>query len=630
MARIPAVLRRSLDGLHNPTVGGVAMLVAAVVALVWANSPWEGLYTALRDTEIGIASLHLELTVGHWAADGLLAIFFLVVGLELKEEFVNGELSDPRRARLPIIAAFCGMAVPALIYTAVSFGTPGAAAGWAIPMATDIALAVAVLAVAGGALPLALRVFLLTLAVVDDLGAIAVIAVFYTDHLELGWLGATVAVLAVYWGLQRLGVRGAWIYIPLGVLAWAFMHYSGVHATIAGVAIGLLTRLEERPGESESPLDRTLFLAQPISTGLAIPLFALFSAGVALTPEALERAVADPVAIGIVLGLVFGKFIGILGGSWLSVRLGFAKLSDELGWRDIGAAAALAGIGFTVALLIGELAYGGTERYEEVKIAVLTASAIAATVAVVLLRLQIRRRRRQAPSREEVAAAAREHDYSHAEGVFGAAGPFAGEEHGAHPAGNRPNSPPPADPALPAGPGARPAAGASGPPPGRGGPRIANAEGAAEHEGAARMSVPQTGRLDAAEREPTAHSLGDLVALATQDVSELVRGEIELAKLEIARDTRRVAIGVVLGAIAAFMGHLVLILLSMALALGIAAFGLPDWAGFLIAAGVYVLVAVVLIFVASRWLRNFDALKRTRETLGDDLAMLRRGSELSG
>jgi NhaA family Na+:H+ antiporter len=257
--------------------------------------------------------------------------------------------------------------------------------GWAIPMATDIAFALAVLAVVGRHLPTSLRAFLLTLAVVDDLGAIAVIAVFFVDELHLVSLGIAVLCLALYVVLQRRGVRSPLVYVPLAVAAWWFMHESGVHATVAGVAFGLLTRSSPAPGEHESPRDRMEHMVGPWSAGMAVPIFALFSAGVAISGGL--AVLTDPVVVGIALGLVVGKTVGVIGGAWAVTRLGRANLAPDLYWSDIAAMAVLAGIGFTVSLLISELSFEGSEL-DRAKAAVLGASVVAAVVGGMLLTLR--------------------------------------------------------------------------------------------------------------------------------------------------------------------------------------------------------------------------------------------------
>ncbi|CUW30114.1 Na+/H+ antiporter NhaA [Streptomyces reticuli] len=384
------------DALRTETVGGVLLLIAAVAALVWANTP--GLhhsYEAVGDFHLGPGTLGLNLSVAHWAADGLLAVFFFVAGIELKRELVAGDLRDPRAAVLPVVAALCGMAVPALVYTLTNLAGGGSAQGWAVPTATDIAFALSVLAVIGTSLPSALRAFLLTLAVVDDLFAILIIAVFFTDRLNFAALGGAVVGLAVFWLLLRKGVRGWYVYVPLAVVVWALMYNSGVHATIAGVAMGLMLRCTTREGEERSPAEHIEHLVRPLSAGLAVPLFALFSAGVSISGGALGDVFTKPETLGVVLGLVVGKTVGIFGGTWLTARFTRAQLSEDLAWADVFAVASLAGIGFTVSLLIGELAFEGDALLtDEVKAAVLTGSLIAAVCATVLLKLRNAKYRR--------------------------------------------------------------------------------------------------------------------------------------------------------------------------------------------------------------------------------------------
>ncbi|WP_425246113.1 Na+/H+ antiporter NhaA [Streptomyces sp. NEAU-NA10] len=384
------------DALRTETVGGVLLLLAAVAALVWANIPaLHDSYETVSHHHLGPAALGLNLSIAHWAADGLLAVFFFVAGIELKRELVAGDLRDPRAAALPVVAALCGMAAPALVYALTNLTGGGSLNGWAVPTATDIAFALAVLAVIGTSLPSALRAFLLTLAVVDDLFAILIIAVFFTDTLDFAALGGAVAGLAVFWLLLRTGVRGWYVYVPLGVVIWALMYNSGVHATIAGVAMGLMLRCTRREDEDRSPGERIEHLVRPLSAGLAVPLFALFSAGVGVSGRALGDVFTQPETLGVVLGLVVGKTIGIFGGTWLTVRFTRASLSEDLAWADLFAVASLAGIGFTVSLLIGELAFDGDAALtDEVKAAVLLGSLIAATLATALLKVRNAKYRR--------------------------------------------------------------------------------------------------------------------------------------------------------------------------------------------------------------------------------------------
>jgi Na+:H+ antiporter, NhaA family len=389
--------------LRRDVVGGALLIAATVVALVWANSPWSEAYETLRTTTVGPAGWHLDLTLHTWAADGLLAVFFFLVGNELKQEFVNGELRRPRRALLPIVAAVAGVLLPAAVFAAINAGRGEAAAGWGIPMATDIAFAVAVLAIVGRGLPAALRTFLLTLAIVDDLIAIIVIAVFYAAGLSWAPLAGAIALLGLFGLLQTgrgagrlhtLRVPGWAVGVPLAVVIWVLMHESGVHATIAGAAMGLLMRARRAPGERVDPSHRAEHLLRPVTTALVLPVFALMSAGVALGSSDL---LGDSVAVGVFLGLVVGKVVGIAGGTWLTARLTPAEVNPELGWWDIIGMAQLAGIGFTVSLLIAELSYRDNARMlEDAKGGVLIGSAIATILGAIILAARAAKHRRRA------------------------------------------------------------------------------------------------------------------------------------------------------------------------------------------------------------------------------------------
>ncbi|MEW2585603.1 Na+/H+ antiporter NhaA [Streptomyces virginiae] len=371
--------------LRTETVGGLVLLAAAIIALLWANSPWSSAYSAVRDFHFGIPALGLDLSVGHWTADGLLAVFFLVAGIELKRELVVGELRTPATAALPVIAALCGMAVPAALYLATVSAAGGSPAGWAVPMATDIAFALAVLAVLSTHLPAALRAFLLTLAVVDDLGAILIIAVFFTSDLNPWALAGAFAGLILFYVLQRARVRGWWWYVPLGLAIWALVYNGGVHATVAGVAMGLVLRTTRDPREDASPAARVAHLVHPLSAGVAVPLFALFAAGVSISGDALTGVFTSPEPLGVVIGLVVGKTAGIFAGTYFAARFTRARLNPDLAWADVLGLSVLAGIGFTVALLIGELAFPVSDTGEHVKAAVLLASLGAAVLAALLL-----------------------------------------------------------------------------------------------------------------------------------------------------------------------------------------------------------------------------------------------------
>ena len=381
--------------LRKESVGGMLLLSSALVALIWANSPWAASYFDLAEVRVGPSSLHLDLSLATWAADGLLAIFFFVVGLELKREFVEGDLRDPSRAALPIVAAVAGMAVPALFYVAVTV-TSGTERlhGWAIPSATDIAFAVAVLALMGSHLPLALRTFLLTLAVVDDLLAILVIAVFYSSGVNFMYLAAAAVPLAVFWWVTKRGWHSGWLLTPLAVITWVLMHSSGVHATVAGVLLGFMVPVFSFPGspDGRGPAERFEHHIRPISAGFAVPVFAFFAAGVSVTGEGvLSSAFKDPVTLGIIVGLVFGKPIGILLGSWLLAKFTRAELDPSISWIDVLGVGMLAGVGFTVSLLIGKLAFSAESGFGDfVTIGVLSGSVSAAVLSSFVLRARNR------------------------------------------------------------------------------------------------------------------------------------------------------------------------------------------------------------------------------------------------
>jgi NhaA family Na+:H+ antiporter len=376
------------DLLRRETVGGGIMLAAAAVAVLWANSPWNAAYESFCDLRLG------PLDLRHWASEGALTLFFFVAGLELKRELVVGSLRRPADALVPVVAALAGVVTPALVYVAVNLAAAGDLRGWAVPAATDIAFALAVLAVVGSGLPASLRAFLLTLAVVDDLVVIAVIAVVFTDEIRVGPFLLAVTGLGVYAFLQRL--RGeSWLwYVPLSLAVWWCVHESGVHATVAGVAMGLLTRVRPDPGEPRSPAEALEHLLTPYSAGLAVPFFAFTSAGV---PVVAGSLLGDPVVLGVFLGLVVGKPAGVLAGAAVVIRLTRAELGPDLTWRDLVGAAVLAGIGFTVALLVAELSFPETQA-AAAKTAVLAGSALSALLAAVVLRRRRRAKRRRRAS----------------------------------------------------------------------------------------------------------------------------------------------------------------------------------------------------------------------------------------
>jgi NhaA family Na+:H+ antiporter len=365
-----AVVQPVARFLQIEAAGGILLLAATVVALVWANSPWDGAYVELWHTDLGPEDLR------HWVNDGLMAAFFFVVGLEIKGEVAHGQLSTRRAATLPAVAALGGMVVPAALYLVLNAGGDGGA-GWGIPMATDIAFALGVLALLGDRVPSGLQVLLLALAIVDDIGAIAVIALAYTDDLAPAWASAAVGGLAVYGFLWRAGLRFPPVYVVLGLGVWFATLESGIHATIAGVALGLLTPVAT--GE------RVEAVLHPWTSYVVIPLFALANAGIPLSADVLGDAVGSAVTGGVVLGLVVGKVVGVLGASWLAVRIGLSDLPDGVGWRHLTGMAALAGIGFTVSIFISGLAFDDEALVDQAKLGVVAASVVAACLGSALL-----------------------------------------------------------------------------------------------------------------------------------------------------------------------------------------------------------------------------------------------------
>jgi Na+:H+ antiporter, NhaA family len=399
VVRIGAILRKE-------TVGGALLVGAAAIALLWSNSPWSAGYFALRDLSFGYAPWQLELTVGQWSSDGLLAIFFFLVGLELKREIVAGDLSDPGTAVVPVAPAVGGVIVPALIYVAINWNDRDAVRGWAVPTATDIAFAVAVLAVIGSHLPSALRLFLLTLAVADDLIAIVIIAFFYTTSIQMLPLVLTLVPLALYTFLAqkyrkffRLNASAAWfVLLPIGIATWVLLHASGVHSTVAGVLLGFAVPVLRVAGSETGPGLAELFehRFRPISTGFAVPVFAFFAAGVAIGGwDGFVAAFGSPVTLGVLAALVLGKPIGIVAMTWLTTRLTRAELDPSVKWIDLTGVAFLGGIGFTVSLLVAELSFGsGSTHDDDAKVAILVASLAAAFLASLVLRARNRHYRR--------------------------------------------------------------------------------------------------------------------------------------------------------------------------------------------------------------------------------------------
>lgn len=403
--RVGAILRKE-------TVGGGILVAAALVAIVWANSPFSDAYFALRDFKVGYEPWHLELSLGHWAADGFLAIFFFLVGLELKREFVSGDLRKPSTAIVPVAAAVGGVVVPALVYAAINWGDSESLRGWATPTATDIAFAVAVLAIIGSSLPTPLRIFLLTLAVVDDLLAISIIAVFYTSDIQMTPLLWALVPLALYTFLAQRYRHlfdkyrsSAWVVLlPIGMVVWALVHASGIHATIAGVVLGFTVPvlhkkrsddLEVLSGEKPGLAEIFEHRFRPLSAGFAVPIFAFFSAGVAIGGvEGFASSLSDTVTIGIIAALVLGKPIGILGFTWILAKVTRIKLDPNLRWVDLLGVSLLAGIGFTVSLLIADLSFGVGIVNDHAKVGILTASVLAAILGAIVLRSRNRHYKR--------------------------------------------------------------------------------------------------------------------------------------------------------------------------------------------------------------------------------------------
>lgn len=380
------------------TTSGGLLVLAAAIALVWANSPFRSGYSALSEFQIGPSALHLDLSLAAWATDGLLAIFFFVVGAELKTEFVAGHLRHFREAAVPMLAAVGGMVIPALIFVGVIVVTGDTTAlhGWAIPTATDIAFALAILAIFGRGLPSPLRTFLLTLAVVDDLLAIIIIAVFYTASVNLIAFALALVVITVFALVSRRRWADWWTLVPLAVLAWGLMHASGIHATIAGVLLGLVLPAKYLHGEGSTRTRRYEHVTKPWSSAFALPVFAFFSAGVSVVDGGGAAVLfSQPVVPAIVFGLVIGKMIGVLGTTALVTKVSRLQLPRGLSLRDLVPVGLLAGIGFTVSLLLAELSFTDALHSDAAKIAILTATVLAAVLAAIALRWDSREHRRE-------------------------------------------------------------------------------------------------------------------------------------------------------------------------------------------------------------------------------------------
>jgi Na+:H+ antiporter, NhaA family len=402
--------------LHIEAAGGILLLAAAAVALIWANSPWSAGYRDLWHTEltIGVGGHAITEDLRHWINDGLMTLFFFVIGLEIKQELTNGQLTSAREAAIPAAGAIGGMAVPALLFALLNAGTAGAN-GWGIPMATDVAFALGVLALLGPRVPAQLKVLLLALAIVDDVGAIIVIAVFYSGGIDLRWAAVAMVGVAFTIALRRIRVRYLPVYVLVGAATWLATFESGVHATIAGVVLGLLTparpllpqpdadRIADelsadqqvtaaevrdisfRIREAVPPTERLQDLLHPWTSYLIVPLFALANAGIAVSRESVADAVTSRVTLGVVIGLVAGKTIGVAGAIFLAHRTGIGRLPDGLTPRHILGMAMTAGIGFTVSIFITALAFSEPDLGDQAKLGVLVASTIAAALAALVL-----------------------------------------------------------------------------------------------------------------------------------------------------------------------------------------------------------------------------------------------------
>lgn len=407
------VIQPLRDFLATEAASGVLLIVAAVAAMVWANSPWKGSYESLWSSEISfrVAGHSLSLDLRHWVNDGLMTLFFFVVGLEIKREVSVGELKDPRRAALPAIAALGGMVVPALVFVAVNLGGTGVR-GWGIPMATDIAMAVGVLALIGSHVHPSLKLFLLALAIVDDIGAIVVIAVFYSKGIDVTMLLVSVALIVAVVAAKMLGVSSVGVYVVLGALLWFSVHEAGVHATIAGVILGLLAptnaiveahQVDEAAladVSSYSAASETVRMARqsvsvvewlehrlhPWTSYVIVPLFAFANAGISINSSAVKAAVSSRITLGVILGLVIGKTVGVTVASWVAVRTRVAILPDGLTWASVVGVALLAGIGFTVSLFVAGLAYDDAALDAQAKLGILVATVIAGLLGTLALR----------------------------------------------------------------------------------------------------------------------------------------------------------------------------------------------------------------------------------------------------
>jgi NhaA family Na+:H+ antiporter len=376
------------SALKDETFAGALLMISALVAIIIANSSLSSWYFELLSQKFEIPFLALNMTIAHWVSDGLLAIFFFIAGLELKHELVHGSLSDKSQAIVPVVAAIAGMVIPIAIFFFMVRQDSEALQGWAVPMATDIAFALAVLAIAGRKLPTEIRAFLLTVAVVDDLGAISVIAIFYSDKFNFIYFALTCISLALFWLLHRIGKAHILLSLPVALFSWWAMYKSGIHATVAGVALALIVPNKPRPGDDFSTAERCESKVHPISVLIVIPLFAFVAAGVDIRDSGVVAGVTSPIGSAIIFALVVGKFIGIFGATYIFTRFTRASLNENLRWSDVSAIGLLAGIGFTVSLLIVELSYENAQSLSDAKVGVLAASVFASVLAILLLQVR--------------------------------------------------------------------------------------------------------------------------------------------------------------------------------------------------------------------------------------------------
>ena len=382
---VKAVAPMLKDFLQKESAGGIVLIVAALLAIIIANSPLAAAYTGTLGIPVvaGVGSFVIDKPLLLWINDGLMAVFFFLVGLEVKREVMEGQLSTWDKASLPLVAAVGGMAIPALVFLSLNAGQPENISGWAIPAATDIAFALGILSLLGPRVPVALKALLLAIAVIDDIGAIAIIAIFYSGQIDLEMLGLGAMMLLLMGAFGRAKVASSIPYVLLGILMWAFVLKSGVHATLAGVAAAMTVPIAARGGAR--PLERMEHALHPWVAFLVIPIFGFANAGVGLLGLQISDLFA-PLPLGIALGLLIGKQVGILGFAWAAVKLGFAKLPEEVNWRQIHALSLLAAIGFTMSLFIGNLAFDSAAQVDAVKLGVLSGSTIAAIAGFLLLR----------------------------------------------------------------------------------------------------------------------------------------------------------------------------------------------------------------------------------------------------